>query len=664
MKKQVLSIVLILSSTFLGSQFLGSQTNDPIVMKVNGKDVKKSEFEYIYRKNNNEDAVEKMTLEEYIARFKDFKLKVAEAEIQKLDTTENFRTELKEYRDQLAKPYLTSFPLNEELIRKEYNRMKENVEISHIMVTFSGKNTDDPQAIPNKVYPADTLSAYKKTMLIRKRLLKGEDFGQVAIDVSNDRRSIQSDRPGYLGWFSGLMLIPAMEEAAYSTLVGEVSMPVRTSFGYHLIKVHKRQMDPGEIRAAHILISCPATADTIQVSDAEKKIDGIYQQVLRGEDFGELAKKYSDDKGSATDGGDLSFFGFGQMVKGFQEAAFGLKEIGEVTPPVRSQFGFHLIKLLDKRPIASFEEQRDEIINRLQRNGSYMALIEPGMEKLKRENGFSLNENVYKTLQQAANTFFPADSSFTSQFENNENALFITNNTPYTIAQFMKFIQTNNNPFQVLSTDLLNDYLKGFESYCLIQEEDKLLESKYPEFGHLIQEYRDGILLFAICSQEVWDKASNDIDGLRAYFSEHKADYAWDKPHYKGYIVLCKDNKTKKKMQKEIAKMAPDSAVIYLFNNYNVGDVSYVKIEKGLYVQGDNPYVDEAVFKAKKSLRPKEYQDFFVMGKLLPNVPEDYTDVRGLVITDYQTHLEKLWIENLNKKYPVVIYPDVVNSIK
>jgi len=659
MKKQILSVVLALSSACLA---VGA--TDPVIMKIDGKAIPKSEFEYIYRKNNNE-TIDKKNLDEYITLFKNFKLKVIEAEEQGLDTTAAFREELEGYRNQLSKPYLANLPVNEELIKREYDRSKEDVEISHILVTYSGVDLTQSGAAKH-VFQADTLAAYKKILQIQKRLAKGESFEKVAKEVSNDLRSLQGDKPGYLGWFTAMRLIPAMEDAAYNTPVGQVSAPVRTSFGYHLIKVNSRQPDPGQIKAAHILILCPANADTVQVSDAENKINAIYEQVIGGEDFGELAKKMSDDKASAVNGGDLSWFGFGAMVPEFQAAAFSLKDTGEVTKPVRTQFGFHLIKLLDRKPFPPYEARQMDIRNVLKQNpGTEMILNLPGINKLKEENGFSKNEKSYTELYKLANTVYPTDSVFLAQFGTNEDVLFIANDHPYTVTQFIAFLENNSASNQlVVSTDFLTERLNAFESDCLLKEEDRMLEKKYPEFRNLIHEYRDGILLFDISNREVWDKAAKDTLGLKSFFDQHKTKYAWDEPRYKGYVVLCKDTKTKKKMLKEVQKMEPDSAVNFLLKNYRVGDVSYVKVEKGLFTKGDNIYVDEAVFKSGKVQCPEEFADYFVLGKLLTDIPDDYTDVKGLVITDYQQYLEDKWVEMLNKKHKVEIFTDVINTIK
>jgi peptidyl-prolyl cis-trans isomerase SurA len=318
---------------------------------------------------------------------------------------------------------------------------------------------------------------------------------------------------------------------------------------------------------------------------------------------------------------------------------------------------------LGKRPLEPLEEKRKEIENKLNSGGFFIAVHQPEVDKMKQEFGFKKNEASYQTLLTKANTVYPIDSLFYTAFENQETPLFTIGNTPYTISQFISFLKKNTRSPYTMSMDLLNDRLQTFEYNSLSELKDKSLESRYPEFRNLIQEYRDGILMFNISNQEVWGKASEDTEGLEAYFEKNKQHYAWDEPHYKGYVVFAKDAQTKKKMQKEIANMQPEDAVKYLYDNYKVGDVSYVKVEKGLFKKGDNPFVDEAAFHSGTATLPEGFKDFFLLGKTL-NAPDSYADVRGQVITDYQNYLEDAWIKKLNEKYKVTTYPEVIKTIK
>ncbi|MDR0865821.1 MAG: peptidylprolyl isomerase [Candidatus Symbiothrix sp.] len=652
MKKRLVSLVLILSTITISAQ-----TNDPVVMKINGKDVKKSEFEYIYNKNNNEDAIDKRSLDEYITLFKNFKLRVAEAETQGIDTTASFLKELNEYRSQLAKPYLTDLEENEDLLKQSYNRAQKVAELSAILIAFpqleSGRNFN--------VTPADTLAVYKKALEVREKALKkGADFEELVKEYTFDERSKQGDRPGYLGWYSGLNLAPSLEAPIFATAPGKVTMPIRVPQGYYLIKVHNAKPNPGEVNASHILISLPEDADAVQIADAESKVAEVSKKLDEGVPFADLAKEYSADSGSATKGGNLSWFPFGQMVPEFNDAVFAMTEKGAVSQPIKSKFGYHIIQLLDKKPVASYEELRNQLENKAERSGNYTSLHQPGIDKLKATYHYSVNENEYKSLAAASTDLFPTDSLYITSFENNTTPVFTIDGKQITAADFAAYLKSNPRAYSNLSTEAFTEKWDQFVYQKLIDTEDKNLENKYPEFKNLMQEYRDGILLFEVSNKEVWDKASTDTEGLTTFFEANKSNYAWNEPHWKGYVISVKDAKLKKQMQKETAKMSNDDAVQYLLEKYKTDSIAQVKVEKGLFTKGQNPYVDEAIFQSGVAERPEAYQDFFLLGKLLPKLPDSYTDVRGLVITDYQDYLEKEWLKSLNEKYPVTIYTEAI----
>jgi len=632
-----------------------AQTNDPVIMTVNGHNVGKSEFEYIYNKNNNEESIEKKSLEEYAVLFKDFKLKVEEALAQRLDTMPDFVRELSEYRIQLARPYLEdSLETDINFKMKEYERMKYFVEVGHILIRFPG--------VPDnkfRILPADTVEAYKKALQVLSRIRKGESFNNMVQENSDDESS--KSRDGYLGWFTGLQLNLPLEEVVFNLPVGQVGI-ARSNYGYHILKLLNKIDNPGQVRASHILITVPEDADETHVTNAQNKIDSIYNALLGGADFAKLAKENSDDPGSAAKGGDLGWFGFGAMIKEFRDNIFALKKEGEITKPFRTSFGFHIAELTGKKPLESFAEKQNDIDNLLKKGGYVTELYRPAIDRLKKEFGFSLNEQTVQKLIYSATTLYPADSLFKTKFSTQE-VLFNVNNEVYTTNDFFEFLKKDfYSPYKI-STELVSERLKEYEYSVLLNVLDKNLENRYPEFRNLVREFRDGSLMFEISRREVWDKASSDLEGLQKFFIDNKQKYAWSEPHFKGYIVLTRDAATQKKMKKEISKMNPEEAVSYLNENYKVGDVSYVKVEKGLFKKGDNPFVDEQAFKTGKAEKPEGFADFFLLGEIL-NAPNSYSDVRGAVVTDYQDYLEKEWIKELNRKYPVSINKDVLFKIK
>jgi peptidyl-prolyl cis-trans isomerase SurA len=654
MNKALVSFVLMLLSIVICAQ-----TSDPVVMKINGKDIKKSEFEYIYNKNNNEDAIDKRPLDEYIILFKNFKLRVAEAEAQGLDTTVAFHKEFNEYRNQLIKSYAKDPEVDENLLQEAYNRTLDFAEISAIFIAYP--QVENRRAF--KITPADTLAAYQKAMEIRNLAIKkGADFEELVKEYSSDERMKQAERPGYMGWHSGLNLLPALEIPISTTKVGQISMPVRIAQGYYIIKILNRIANPGEVHAAHILIMSPADADTVQVSDIQNKIAEIEEKLKTGADFGELAKEYSDDKASGAKGGDLSWIQYGQMVPEFNDIVFAMNDTGAISAPFKTQFGYHIVKLLEKKTAASFDELRPQMENKLDRTGNFAVLHQPGIDLLKVSTGFVLQEKACKLLAEKANTLFPADSLYIAQFEDNTEMLFEIKGRSTTIADFMNYLKKNPQTYSNLSSEAFTENLNQFAYQSMMDSENNELENKYPEFKNLMQEYRDGILLFEVSNNEVWEKASSDTDGLTKYFDENKSKYAWNEPHWKGYVILVKDAATMKKLQKEIKKMSDEDAVQYLSDKYKTEETPVVKVEKGLFTKGQNKFVDETIFNMGKAEFPENFQAFFLLGKLLPEYPDSYMDVRGLVVTDYQDYLEQKWLKSLNEKYHVIIYKDIIEK--
>lgn len=632
--------------------FTGTQlvlANDPTLMIINGKPVKKSEFEYIYNKNNSNNSLDKKTLTEYVDLFVNFKLKVEEAKAQGLDTTKAFVTELAGYRSQLTTPYLTDSKVDDGVLQEAYNRMKEDVEVSHILI----------RTTPN-ASPADTLAAFKKIMAIAKRIEK-EDFAKVAKELSEDESA--KDNSGYIGWISAFRTVYPFETMAYNTKVGTISKPVRSSFGYHLIKVINRRQSPGEIFVSHIMQFTEKDND-IKNKAAKQRIDSIYSRIQAGDDFAKLATAHSDDKGSSVKNGELPWFGTGRMIPEFESAAFALKNIGDISTPIQSSYGWHIIKMLDKRGIASFDNLKEDIQSKVKRDERAQLGQKSFIAKLKSEYNYKVNAEAiadyYKLLENKSLT----DSTFQLATAQLSKPIISFATKTLTQADFNQFLKANTYTDKSTPATIINEKAVTFGEKELLAYEDKQLENKYEDFRFLMQEYHDGILLFEVSNNQVWDKASKDTAGLATYFKQNTADYKWEKPHYKGRLILCKDKNTFKLAKKLVKKIATDSIDKYLTTRLN-DSIQYVKVEKNLFVQGDNKLVDNLAFKTKTAIEPnKDYPYAFVVGKLLKSLPENYTDVRGLVTADYQEYLEKQWITELRKKYKVEIDTKVLNLVK
>ena len=645
MKSPVIALLTFLALS-VGSF---AQTYDPVLMTINGKPVLKSEFEYIYNKNNTNNSLDKKTLDEYVDLFINFKLKVEEAKRQGIDTTASFLSELSGYRSQLTKPYLTDSSVDEALLHEAYERSKTDLDVSHILIR-----------IPQNATPADTLKALNEINGIWKRLEK-ESFAKVAKEVSQDQSAEQNN--GHIGWISAFRTVYPFETAAYNTAVGSYSAPVRTAFGYHIVKVHARRNSLGDVLVSHIMI-LTSKGNEAQNKKAKVTIDSLYQRVLAGDDFGALAKKYSQDKGSAVKNGELPWFGSGRMVPEFETAAFALKNVGQISKPVQSAYGWHIIKLLNKKGLAPFDELKAELESKIKRDERANKGQQVFLDRLRSEYDYKLItanlEEFYKLLKNKK----LSDSTFIADAAKLNKPLFSFDGKYYSQFDFAQYLKKNQGTDKMTPSEIIDGKLKAFADAELLVYEDSQLENKYDDFRFLMQEYHDGILLFEVSNKEVWDKASKDTQGLIKYFNKHKADYTWEKPHFKGRVIFCKDKETLNAAKLIVKKSAADSIDKYLKVRLN-DSIQHVKVEKGLYVQGDNKAVDSEIFKSKEKYVPAtDYPYFFVAGKLLKNKPEDYSDVRGLVTADYQEYLEQEWIKALRAKYPVTVDQNVLKTVK
>jgi len=645
MKSPVITLLAFLAL----SSSLFAQAADPILMTINGKPVLKSEFEYIYNKNNTNNSLDKKTLEEYVDLFVNFKLKVEEAKKQGIDTTASFINELSGYRSQLTKPYLTDTKADEALLQEAYNRSKEDVEVSHILIR-----------IPQSAAPADTLKAWKEINTIWNRLQK-EEFAKVAKEVSQDQSAEKNG--GYIGWISAFRTVYPFETTAYNTSVGTYSKPIRTAFGYHIVKVMGRRNSMGEILVSHIMIFT-SQGDDATNKKAKATIDSIYQRVKAGDDFGALAQKNSQDKGSSVKNGELPWFGTGRMVPEFETAAFALKNTGDISLPIQSAYGWHIIKLLDKKGLAPYDEVKADLERKVKRDERANKGQQSFVATLKKDYNYQINASSLQEFTKLLGTKTLNDSIFKVEAAKLDKPLFSFAGKTYTQSDFAKYVKKNSSSDKTVASDIIDEKIANFSDAELLAYEDSQLEKKHDDFRFLMQEYHDGILLFEVSNREVWDKASKDTEGLAKYFNENRADYTWEKPHFKGRIISCKDQDTFKAAKSIVQKSHNDSIDKYLRTRLN-DSIQYVKIDKGLYVQGENKAVDKYIFKTKEKFEAgKDYPFVFVAGKMLKNKPEDYTDVRGLVTADYQEYLEQEWIKALRAKYTVSVDQNVLKTVK
>lgn len=619
--------------------------DDAIVMTINGKVITKSEFEYIYHKNSKQQ-IDVKTLDEYIPLFVNYKLKVDAAEQAGIDTTQAFVNELAGYRKELAKPYLTDRATEENLLKEAYNNYCKNVEISHILISF-GQFPDE----------ASKTAALAKAQDVAKRAQSGESFEALAQQYSDDPGS--QSRGGYLGYIKGGRLIYPFEKVAFSMNPGEVSDPVETRFGYHIIKVHNVRADRGERLCAHIFLVVPRGASAEVEEQKKAEADAIYKDLMAGADFAQMAREKSNDQSNSMRGGELPWCSSGDFVKEFEDVAFAL-EVGAIAEPVRSSYGYHIIKLIDKRDVRSFDEMRGELSQRIARDERGGMARQAMINRLKAEHNY--NFDAMQVATAVALSGGKLDSTFVETLAQQDITFATFADKKITAKDVAQNIKSRRIPANAVVEKVLNNEINSQVEDGLIELEMNTLSAKYPEYRNLINEYRDGMLLFEISNREVWEKASTDTKGLEKFFKKNKKSYTWDRPHFKGFVVSCINDSVANEVKKILKKCKADEAAQKVTATFNTDSITNVSLERGLYIEGDNKYVDELVFEGAEAEHKEDLPVVFVVGKTL-KAPETYLDVKGKVTADYQEYLEKQWVEALNKKATIVKNEEVLKTI-
>jgi peptidyl-prolyl cis-trans isomerase SurA len=649
MKKTVLTIVL--SAFMLGHAF----SNEEVLLKIHDREITKDEFLRIYNKNNNSNTIDNKTVDEYLELFINFKLKVIEAEELGYDTLTSFINEFEQYRKQLVKPYFIDKDAEESLIKEAYERMQQEVNASHILIRVS-----------EKASPADTAKAYEKAMELRQRIINGEGFADVARATSDDPSAKTND--GELGYFTVFSMVYPFENAAYETPVGELSMPVRSSFGYHIVKVNDKRPARGEIKVAHIMKMTPNTMSPEEKDSAKEEIFKIYESIKAGEDFAQLAITLSDDKQSGNQGGELPWFkSTDRIVREFVDACFEIENNGGVTQPFLSPFGWHIVKRIDHKGLKSYEELKDDLRERV-KNDPKRSIIseETAVEKLKRAYAFSENPSA---LDYFKNGDVVTEAIFNSDWKASEcksdETLFTLNGNGYSQKDFAQYLEDNQ---KEISPYDISVYVKGqydgFVKKSVLDYEESRLDEKYPDYKYLVQEYHDGILLFNLNDEMVWSKAVKDSAGLANFYEQHKEDYMWGQ-RVRATVYQSADEKKLKSIRKLEKKGAArnNEAVEQVCDTLNPKCVTY---QSGLFLQGDNKVVDTIAWKmgVSKPLKIDGKNHLVAIHEIVPPQAKEFEEAAGLITSDYQNFLDKQWIEELRSKYEIIINQDILSSLK
>lgn len=644
----------------MASAAVASSQSDPVIMTIGGEPILKSEFEYIYNKNSSS-SLDRKSLDEYVDLFVKFKMKVMEAKERQLDEASSFTKEYAAYKNQLILPYLVDKESEEKLAKEAYERMKTVVNASHILIKVKGE---------------DTTFAYKRINSLYDQLKKGADFAELAMQNSHCPSSVKG---GSLGFVKPFATVYPFETAAYNTPVGTFSKPFRTEFGYHIVFVHSVMNVENSVRISQIFKRASNPA-------GKTSIDSIRQAITAGGKFEDMVM-LTDDRDGAMRGGDLGWLVPGRFPTVLEEAARKMTKVGDVSEVVKTEFGYHILKLTGLTPMDSYEKMLPDLKTRLMKDSRAVTVVEKSREKLEMKYAYSFVEGgldpfyaiaedttlVYKDmidrlqgldapLFMVSGEYYP-QSSFVSDFKSKKGIYDSvkdalkknTNDALQTVAKHKEYEDMTPRQMVDYAYNLfVNDVLTGLYKESLLEENSDL--------RNLLKEYSDGLLLFEISNKVVWTKASS-VDGLTKFFEENKGSFKFDAPRFRGVVLRCVDKKTQDEVKRLVKSLSPDSVENRIFAKYKEKMVEKVKVEKGLFQKGANKAVDQEIFAVKGAYADPKFPFVVCVGELA-ETPISYKEVKGPVTAGYQSQLEDEWVERLRSKYYVKIDQEVLKTVK
>ncbi len=629
-------------------------TKKEVLFTIDEKPYYTDEFSRVYNKNLDlvKDESQK-DLTQYLELFVGYKLKINKANKLGLQNGDAYKNELATYRTQLSKNYLSDSKVTKELVEEGYNRSLKEIKASHILIT-----------VDENASPEDTLIAYNKIKAIRDRAMKGENFGKLAVENSQDPSA--KENKGDLGYFSSFRMVYAFESAAFKTPKGKISNPFRTRFGYHILKVDDVRDNRGEVTVAHIMILNP-TEDKQEFKDkAKKTIDDIYQKIQQGEKFEDLAKQFSEDKSSSSKGGVLARFGSGQLSsEEFENTAFAVTKENPISAPFQSKFGWHIIKLIEKHPMKTFDEMKSELENKVGKDDRSRLITNSLNQKLEKKYNIKRDDKVYVATSKAiTNDYYDNKWELPKDVKPFDKKLFLVNDKTVTGTDFLNYAKTQEKAGITLKpiNKLVDMMFQKFVDQQLTDYYTANLEGEFHDFAAVMEEYRDGLLLFDLMEKEIWDRSKTDTLGLKAFYDSKKDAYQW-KNRFDVTIASSTDMEVIKKAQKMFKqKMTPEQ----IKEKLNTKEKVQVMTNTGVFEEGNDALPKNLKLQTGISDITKEGEYYFVtlVNKILPAGLKTLEESKGKVINDYQQYLEQNWVSDLKKEFTVKVNQDVFERVK
>jgi len=643
---------LVLFVLFSCNAIFAQMSENEILFTVDGAPVYVDEFKRVYNKNLDlvKDESQK-DVDSYLELFINYKLKLKEARSLGYHEKPKYKRELANYRKQLAKNYLTDTEVTEALIKEAYDRTAYEIRASHILIRLQ-----------ENAAAADTLKVYNRLMDARKEIMGGKDFESVAKQYSED--PTVAENGGDLGFFGGFKMVYDFEDAAYNTKVGELSQPFRTKFGFHLVKVSDKRKSVGELTVAHIMVSNKKSEDTLQEKPFDR-INDIYKKIQQGEDFETLAEQFSEDKASAKKGGLVNRFGKGQLMSdAFETAAFGLKEKGDITEPVQSDFGWHIIKLIDKHPVLSFNEMKKGLESKIKRGSRSKLITTAFKDKLKKQYNIPVNDKAISYFSSLLNADFYSRTWTIPESLIKDGSLATIGKKTITYNDFANYLLTSQKkmntgkPFNIIVRESYDEFIGNH----VLGYHEEHLEEVNEDFRVIVEEYRDGLLLFDLMESEVWNAAKKDSIRLNDYFTKNAADYKWN-VRAMAEVASSADKAVIAKVKKYLEKGWDTEKIKATINKKGKLNVIFTK---------DTMDMDHRAlpkdFKFKEGVSDiYDYNKAHIVVKvdeLIESSQKSFEEAKGAVLSDFQEYFEDNWIQTLRNKYKVSVDSQVMDKVR
>ncbi len=638
---------------FLGSIFFTlvyAQEPKDVLFTIDNSPIFISEFKKVYLKNINlvKDDSQK-NVDEYLDLFINYKLKLKEAKKLGLDKKESYLKELDGYRKQLAKGYLTDTRTSDALIREAYDRSQERIKASHILITVKPNASEK-----------DTIAAFQKITEARSKIINGESFDAVAKAYSQDP-SVDKNS-GNLGWFSAFRMVYPFEEAAFTTKVGEISEPFRTQFGYHIVKVNDRKKKIGEVTVAHIMVTINENRTE---EEAKNRVYEINQQLQQGISFASLAKQYSDDPSTAINGGKIRRFGQGTLnSEKFEKTAFSMTERNEISEPIQTKYGWHIIQLIEKHPPKTFEEQKEELTKKVKRDSRSKLVTTSFINSLKEKYTINKNENAISYFKKIVPSTFFTEKWNIPEDKKLEKSIFSIKKKEFSYMDFAKFLKKNQSKVagytdvSIFIEKMYND----FESSSLLGYYEKHLEEDNPDFASVFGEYRDGLLLFDLMESKIWNVSKTDSIGLKRFYETQKDRYTQNKT----YRVVKASSAKREAIDKVKKLLETQKPIEEIKKEVNKDDIVLVMFSEEELVQ-DKDTLPKDLSPEKGKITIAEGENFatlIMIKEILPSRIKTFDEIKGEVINDFQETVEGEWLNQLRTKYPVRVNKKTLKRAK